>query len=273
MKNLTKRYYQWIPMSSDRNDIVYLVEIFKDDDITFYKFNDDSICAESLILPYNSTASATKNAAMVELVDYQHSWKFEKPQQLKTGNFADVGRENNDNTSFDIPMIDESYNIVPPILNGEYIRPINVNDYIKQEVVETPDVIYTTEELVIENEICEPSSNIQHTKQSIYMGVYDETDDASTTSFVKNDNINNKNDVDPIGMLIEKANKTASIISMDLSVNLPSKSLFNVINENFDDGADRFIELILDEIDYKIIKESLKDALLNAYKMETNVAN
>lgn len=273
MKNSIKRYYQWIPMSSDRNDIVYLVEIFKDDDITFYKFNDDSVCAESLILPYNASISETKNAAMVELVDYQCSWKFEKPQSLKTSNFADVGRENNDNISFDIPMLNESYNIISPVLNGKYIRPIDINDYIKQEIVETRDMVQTNEDPIIESDICEQLPDIQRVKHSTHIGVYDETNNTSTISVVENDNINNKNDVDPIGMLIRKVNKTTSIISMDLSVDLPSKSLFNVINENFDDGADRFIEIILDEIDYKIIKESLKHALLNAYKMETNEVN
>lgn len=264
MKNFVKRYYQWIPMSTNRNDIVYLVEVFKDDDVTFYKFNDDSICAESLILPYNASPISTKTGAMIELVDYQYSWKFEKPQALKTTNFADVGRENNDNTPFDIPMLDESYTIISPVLDGRCPTKINIDDYIKIEKVKEPvsDVI---NDCSVNNDY-----EISHTDEFVAEAHTDELIIFNAPEQDKRDNINNKIDVDPIKMLIEKSIKTQSLISMDLTVNLPGRSLFNVINENFDDGADKFIELILEEIDYKIIKDSLKHALLNAYKAETN---
>ena len=87
------------------------------------------------------------------------------------------------------------------------------------------------------------------------------------------DNINISNDKlfddnDPVAILVNKSAKFESVISMDLKLELPAKSLFNIASENFENGEETFINVILSHIDYETIKNTLKDALLEAYHDE-----
>lgn len=78
---------------------------------------------------------------------------------------------------------------------------------------------------------------------------------------------------DPIWLMMEKAKKFDTKISMDLIISLPSKSLYNVTKESFDDGGSKIIEYIISNIDNTKLKETLKIALLSAYEDISNNEN
>lgn len=84
------------------------------------------------------------------------------------------------------------------------------------------------------------------------------------------DNVENKHKIDinnmsPVNLMLDKAKKFGINIEMNLTISLPSKSLYGVISESFENGEDQFIEYIINNIDNHKIKESLKIALYNAY--------
>jgi len=70
---------------------------------------------------------------------------------------------------------------------------------------------------------------------------------------------------DPVTIMLDKSKKVDTEISMDLTVSLPSKDLFNIIKTNFDDGDKKTLEYIINNLNIDDIKNSLKDALQTMY--------
>jgi hypothetical protein len=70
---------------------------------------------------------------------------------------------------------------------------------------------------------------------------------------------------DPVWLMMDKAKKFDTEVEMTLLVSLPSKSLYEVAKESFDEGGDKVIEYILSNLDDKKLKDSLRHALKIAY--------
>jgi hypothetical protein len=71
--------------------------------------------------------------------------------------------------------------------------------------------------------------------------------------------------MDPVYIMISKSKKIDQIIDMELTVSLPSINLFNVIRESFEDGDEKLLEYIIQDIDVDLIKESIKNSLRVMY--------
>jgi hypothetical protein len=76
-----------------------------------------------------------------------------------------------------------------------------------------------------------------------------------------------KND-DPVWLMMSKAKKIDTTINMEITISLPSKALYNVAKESFEDGDNKVIDYIINNIDNKKIKDSLKTALFLSYEDE-----
>jgi len=76
---------------------------------------------------------------------------------------------------------------------------------------------------------------------------------------------------DPVYILMEKAKKFETKIEMSINILLPSKSLFNIANESFENGGDRVIEYIINNIKDDKIKDSLKISLKESYLEQANM--
>jgi hypothetical protein len=91
---------------------------------------------------------------------------------------------------------------------------------------------------------------------------------------IKQDEINkpassNINQNDPVTIMLNKSKKIDTEISMNLTISLPSKDLFNIIKSNFEDGDKKTLEYIICNMDTEAIKNSIKDSLEIMYN-ETN---
>jgi hypothetical protein len=71
---------------------------------------------------------------------------------------------------------------------------------------------------------------------------------------------------DPIYILMSKCKKSDTQISMDMTVSLPPKNLYNIAKESFEEGNDKFIDYIVNEITVNEIKDALKVAIKNMYE-------
>lgn len=87
---------------------------------------------------------------------------------------------------------------------------------------------------------------------------------------VKIDETNKIDKLDPIYILISKSKKFENDINMTMTVSLPQKSLYNISKTSFENGDTKFVDYIVDEIDIKEIKESIKQALKEMYEDEHN---
>ena len=75
----------------------------------------------------------------------------------------------------------------------------------------------------------------------------------------------NINSSDPVWIMMEKAKKFDTEVSINMVISLPSKSLYNVAKESFENGGETVVEYIISNLDLEEIKNSLKIALKEAY--------
>lgn len=73
---------------------------------------------------------------------------------------------------------------------------------------------------------------------------------------------------DPVWVMLNKSKKFDTAVSLDLIISLPKKSLFNIINESFDNGGKNMIKYIIETMDTESIKKALKKALNKSYEAE-----
>lgn len=83
----------------------------------------------------------------------------------------------------------------------------------------------------------------------------------------------NQKSNNPIFTLLDKSKKVECNISMDLTLSLPSKNMYDIITENFDNGDNDMIDYIMYNLDIHEIKDILKNTILSAYRENNNNNN
>lgn len=76
---------------------------------------------------------------------------------------------------------------------------------------------------------------------------------------------------DPVWLMMDKAKKFDTDVEMIVTISLPTKSLYDVAKESFDEGGSKVIEYIIENLDNQKLKESLKTALMDAYGEDTSI--
>jgi len=77
---------------------------------------------------------------------------------------------------------------------------------------------------------------------------------------------------DPVYILMSKAKKSDSEINMGMIVSLPPKNLYDLAKDSFDEGDEKFIKYIVDEITVDEIKDALKLAIKEMYEGTENLS-
>jgi hypothetical protein len=70
----------------------------------------------------------------------------------------------------------------------------------------------------------------------------------------------------PITSLLEKQKPNWVEVGIKLKLNLPTKSLYNVLTSSFEDADREIIEFVVNDLDLEIIKESLRINIREIYK-------
>lgn len=72
--------------------------------------------------------------------------------------------------------------------------------------------------------------------------------------------------INPITSLLEKQKPNWVEVGIKLKLNLPTKSLYNVLTSSFEDADKEIIEFVVSDLDLEIIKESLRINIKEIYK-------
>ena len=80
-----------------------------------------------------------------------------------------------------------------------------------------------------------------------------------------NSPINTKSS-NPITSLLEKQKPNWVEVGINLKLNLPTKSLYNVLTSSFEEADKEIIEFVVSDLDLEIIKESLRINIKEIYK-------
>jgi len=75
---------------------------------------------------------------------------------------------------------------------------------------------------------------------------------------------------DPIWGLLEKAKKVDTEVDMNLTISLPTVNLYNVAKENFENGDEKVIEYIVENIDIEHLKQCIRAAIKAMYENKIN---
>ena len=70
----------------------------------------------------------------------------------------------------------------------------------------------------------------------------------------------------PIVSLLQKQKPNWVEVGINLKLNLPTKSLYNVLTSSFEDAEEEIIEFVVRDLDIEIIKESLRINIKDIYK-------
>ena len=70
----------------------------------------------------------------------------------------------------------------------------------------------------------------------------------------------------PIVSLLEKQKPNWVDVNIKLELNLPTKSLYNVLTSSFDNAEDEIIEFVVRDLDLEVVKESLRINIRQIYK-------
>lgn len=258
--NGMRRYFQWL-VGDDRGKVVEFIDITQEDGEYFYNFDDGESCNMSYICPATNDKNMLKGKAMVEVPGPHNAWKFE---EIKAGSFttADderivvpplediVGQSNDGNVESAVGTM----RLITPKSNPIKGMPLpSVREYmrqtpIKQAVPQSSGVV----NIEVKSEPVETKVQPVQIPQDIPQAESKPKHNVS----------------DPVHILVNTCKKHDTEISMTVNVALPSISTYNFAKSEFENGGDKFIDIIAETLDMTEISKSIKSAIREAYESQ-----
>lgn len=99
--------------------------------------------------------------------------------------------------------------------------------------------------------------------------------DPLTQSVVKSRGPNQEqsqvNTENPIFSLLSKQKENWVDVDLQLSINLPPKSLWDVLVSSFDEAEKDILEYVTKDLDIEIVRQSLRNSIKDIYKKQKNI--
>ena len=269
------RYFQWL-QGENSGIITKLVNITEMDGEYFYNFEDGESCNLRFISQMTSSPAALKDKFMVEVVSPNDPWRVE---QISTGFFKDAMSQEN----VDVPPLEDitgasgngnsidisksavgTTKYVAPRYKGPMYELPSLDDYfyednstapVKKHKLDGATAIFkkAAPEPAPEPEVVIPSTPPPViTPEYIRPTVETKYEEPSTP--------------DPVRILAKTSKKRETDIDLTISIKLPSKSVYTIASEEFEDGGSKFINYLIEGIDINSIISELRNALTAAYE-------
>lgn len=269
------RYFQWL-QGENSGIITKLVNITEMDGEYFYNFEDGESCNLRFISQMTSSPAALKDKFMVEVVSPNDPWRVE---QISTGFFKDAMSQEN----VDVPPLEDitsasgngnlidisksavgTMKYIAPRYKGPMYELPSLDDYfyednstasVKKHKLDGATAIFkkTAPEPAPEPEVTIPSTPPPVVTPEYIRPTVETTYEEPSTS-------------DPVRILAKTSKKRDTDIDLTISIKLPSKSVYNIASEEFEDGGSKFINYLIEGIDINSIISELRNALTAAYE-------
>lgn len=270
------RYFQWL-QGENSGIITKLVNITEMDGEYFYNFEDGESCNLRFISQMTSSPAALKDKFMVEVVSPNDPWRVE---QISTGLFKDAMSQEN----VDVPPLEDitgasgngnsidisksavgTMKYVAPRYKGPMYELPSLDDYfyednsiapVKKHKLDGATAVFkkTAPEPAPEPEVAIPSTPPPVVTPEYIRPTVETTYEEPSTS-------------DPVRILAKTSKKRDTDIDLTISIKLPSKSVYNIASEEFEDGGSKFINYLIEGIDINSIISELRNALTAAYEL------
>jgi len=266
------RYFQWVDGEFSGN-----VEVL--DDITcidgeyFYNFKSGEVCNLRYISKMTNSPSSLAGKVMVEIASPQDPWVA---TTVTTKRYTNAGTDE----TVDIPPLEditakttsgtgqsltvEHSNVgtkqyTPPRFRGPFSDLPSLDEYMRSEpepvLVQTPKPVYE-----------EPSSSVSERHDELdksSIPVYDNT--PAKTPEVNTVVENKPQNTGPIAILAKTCKKHSTDINITVTMDLPSRAVFSMVSEEFENGGAEFIDCLISNLDVNDVIDSIKSALVLAY--------
>lgn len=264
--NGMRRYFQWL-VGDDRGKVVEFIDITQEDGEYFYNFDDGESCNMAYICPATNDKNMLKGKAMVEVPGPHNAWKFE---EIKTSSFTTaedehvvvpplediVGQSNDGNVNSAVGTM----RLTAPKTNPIKGMPLpSVQEYMrKTSERETPQQHSSGAYVILKN-------NLQASQEPIAAEVKE------TPAIIekKEEKKPAVPATDPVHILVNTCKKHDTAISMTVVVSLPSLSTYNFAKSEFENGGEKFVDILADSIDTTTIATAIKSAIRQAYESQT----
>lgn len=222
------RYFQWL-IPEKKGEVQIFDKIIAEDGIVYIGFTDGSRINEEYVAKINQKDPTGK--IMAEIDSPSNQWGYE---DIWIGREEEVWETNANGDKVCVqPLIEgkKALKLIPP-------KPTNPNTS-KFGVIEQTPII--PNETIISDKIVAQS---------------DQNQLKTTQEFEK----------DPVYIMISKSKKIDQLVEMEMEISLPSTKLYNIIKELYEEGEEKILEYIIQDIDVNVIKNSIKNALRVMYE-------
>ena len=247
-----QRYFQWLD-GELAGTVETLIDITQEEDEFFYHFASGESCNLRYIAKMTNDVGEIKDKFMVEILSPNDPWVTETISTKR----VQVMDEKAGEIFVEAPALEDitgasgagaNLNIEKsklgtkkyraPRYKGPFYDLPSIDDYMKDEEVPAPKKPeiqqVQREELVIPTPTATPK-------------------------------ISNVSEADPVRILAKTCKKHPTEINLTLNINLPSKSIYNIAESEFEDGGKNFVDCLVEDIDITEIVKSLSVALRQAY--------
>lgn len=77
----------------------------------------------------------------------------------------------------------------------------------------------------------------------------------------------------PIFSLLRKQKENWVDVDLKLSINLPPRSLWEVLISSFDDAEEAILEYVTKDLDIEVVRQSLRESIKDIYKKQKNLSS
>ena len=250
-----RRYFQFI-VGPRRGEVLFFDSIESEDGLIYIKFKDNSRMGEEFIAQINQREVTGK--LMAEIDSPMNCWQFrEKPDE---DNKPRLEKDAQTGEVFEIPSVDDYTHADG---TGETIM---VNPKKKKKAIDLIPPKPTPSSHSVFGAIRAATVTSAPTIDNTVINI--KTQQTQPNAVQQAANMN-----DPVVITLEKSKKVESQIELILTVMVPSKELFNLIKENFENGEEKTLNYIIENIDVNKIKESLLLSFKNFYNLKNSLEN
>lgn len=255
-----KRYFQWL--DGDLSGTVEVLNnITEEEGEYFYNFDSGESCNLRFISKITSNVGELKGKAMVEIISPNDPWTTE----IISTKRVQVMDENAGEIYIDAPALEDitgasgsganldiansklgQKKFRAPKYHGPYFDLPSFEDYMQDE---TPvEASVKTPQPEIKQQKVQPVQEVKKIESTPKIATVSETD--------------------PVRILAKTCKKHPTKIDLSISINLPSKAIYNIAESEFENGGKNFVDCLVEDIDITEIVKSLSIALKDAYSSD-----
>ena len=287
---IEKRYFQYVA-GDNVGEIKTLKGAICEDGITYLEFTDGELMNRDYVAPITNRRADLKHKMMVEISSRDNAWTIEdiKERTVKLGDdkYAKhvppiedyIGMSGSgENTTVDSRiggkrLVPPKHKVEPkplPTAKEETFSGATEEEIREAYGSSASSTTLKNESTDIDSQNIEEAvvvedvpNKVEPKKEEVKKQVVEQQKPQPASQLVKKSSLDA---TDPVAILVGSSKKAEYELPVTLTIQLPQKSLYNIVAEQFDGGREKFIQYILDSLDISEVIKSIGEALKVSYE-------